>query len=120
MATVLIVDDNPDIRKLLSLFVESAGHNPVTAAAASQAWEKLEQMPDLVFLDIDMPGETGVDFLFRIRKEEKYTKIPVVFVTAYPDRCGPIQFSGEGADGVIPKPFKKEEIVETLDRILGE
>lgn len=119
MAKVLVVDDDPDIRELLARCVEQEGHQTLRAGDADQARELMEQRPDLVFLDVDMPGETGVSMMLKFREEQRYTDIPVVFVTAYPERSAPLQRAGAGADNVITKPFHRSDIIDTLRALLG-
>jgi len=116
MAKVLIVDDDPDAIKLIATYVEKEGHVPLSAANTNEAKKALAEDPSLLFLDIDLPGETGVMFAIRLRMQEKYKKIPIVFVTAYPDRGDRLVKADPEKTEVISKPFRKEQLVRALKR----
>ena len=114
MANVLIVDDDPDAIRLIAAYVEKEGHTPLGAANTTEAKKALGQHPALIFLDIDLPGETGVMFAIRLRMQEKYKQIPIVFVTAYPDRGDRLVKADPEKTEIISKPFRKEQLVEAL------
>ena len=114
MARILIVDDQPEIRDLLSKTVEGEGHTALTAGSVAEAWEALKRGADLVFLDIDLPGETGVEMVLKLRKERLYQTLPVIFVTAYSERSGHLQATGMGAVEIICKPFRRAAILKAL------
>jgi two-component system phosphate regulon response regulator PhoB len=114
MADVLVVDDDPEALKLLATYVEQQGHTALTAANTNEAKKSLGREPSLILLDIDLPGETGVMFAIRLRMEEKYKQIPIVFVTAYPDRGDRMVTANPDRTEVIPKPFRKDQLVKVL------
>lgn len=114
MANVLIVDDDPDAIKLMEMYVEKEGHAPLRAANTTEAKKALGKDPSLIFLDIDLPGETGVMFAIRLRMQEKYKKIPIVFVTAYPERGDRLVKADPEKTEIISKPFRKEQLVAAL------
>lgn len=118
MVSVLIVDDEPDIRELLSTIITKEGHVVLSAANVAEAWSLLAQGPAAAFVDIDIPGETGVEFVFKLRQSSATKDLPVVFVTAYPDRSRALQITGQGAVKVIAKPFRMEQIVGALHLML--
>jgi two-component system phosphate regulon response regulator PhoB len=114
MANVLIVDDDPDAIHLISTYVKKEGHTPLSAANTTDAKKVLGQDLSLIFLDIDLPGETGVMFAIRLRMQEKYKKIPIVFVTAYPERGDRLVKADPEKTDIISKPFRKEQIIAAL------
>jgi two-component system phosphate regulon response regulator PhoB len=114
MANVLIVDDDPDAVKLIATYVEKEGHSPLSAANTTEAKKALGNDPSLIFLDIDLPGETGVMFAIRLRMQEKYKKIPIVFVTAYPERGDRLMKADPEKTEIISKPFRKEQLITAL------
>ena len=121
MAKVLVLDDQPEVRQLLGSVVEKAGHDVLRAENADEAWGLLDQRPALIFADIDMPGETGVEFVIRLREHPHGADIPVVFVTAYRERAAPLTASASaGIVDVIDKPFRLETITQTLHQFLGD
>ena len=120
MATVLIIDDEPEVRNLLESYVTKSGHQPLCAGDAGEAWALLEQEPKLILADIDMPGETGVEFVLRLREHPTCADVPVIFVTAYRERAHPLMSTGAGVVGVIDKPFRMETVVKMVDKMLTE
>ncbi|MFC1654248.1 response regulator [Myxococcota bacterium] len=114
MANVLIVDDDPDAIKLIATYVAKEGHAPLSAANTTEAKKALVEDPTLIFLDIDLPGETGVMFAIRLRMQEKYKQIPIVFVTAYPERGDRLVKADPEKTEIISKPFRKEQLVAAL------
>ena len=114
MANVLIVDDDPDAIKLMATYVEKEGHAPLSAANTTEAKKALTKDPALIFLDIDLPGETGVMFAIRLRMQEKYKEIPIVFVTAYPERGDRLVKADPEKTEIISKQFRKELLVTAL------
>lgn len=119
MATILIVDDEPDVRSLLETIVSKQGHTVLTAADTGGAWGHLDENPAAIFIDIDMPGETGVEFVLRLRHHRTCSNIPVTFVTAYRERARPLVASGAGMVDIIDKPFRIETIQTKLDEMLA-
>ena len=115
MAIVLVVDDEPDIRNLLKTIIEKAGHAVHTASDAGEAWALLEKRPDIIFADIDMPGETGVELVLRLRDHASCGAVPVIFVTAHHERAVPLLATGAGIVDVIDKPFKVERVLRSLE-----
>lgn len=82
---ILVVDDEPDVRQFLATCIEDAGFNVQTAGDGVEALEKVkEKMPDLITLDMVMPRRSGINFLRKLRKENKeWGRIPVVVITAH-------------------------------------
>lgn len=114
--TIMIVDDEEDTVDLLKLIVESEGYKTITAYNGSEALEKMSQEPDLILLDIMMPGMDGWEVLRRI-KEEYNT--PVAMLTAKSqniDRM--IGLHLLKADDYITKPFGKKQILEKIEKLL--
>ena len=82
--TVLVIDDEPDVRTFFETALEDAGFRVMTAANGREALDKLlEKKPDLITLDLVMPGMTGAKFLYEMRKNKDWKGIPVLVVTAH-------------------------------------
>jgi DNA-binding response OmpR family regulator len=118
MAKILIVDDEPEIRHLLASYVQQEGHVALTAADADSARAELKNEPSLILLDIDLPKETGTTFAIRLSMEENTSHIPIVFVTAYPDRVALLRAKDIGKADVITKPFHRKDITNILHKYL--
>jgi two-component system alkaline phosphatase synthesis response regulator PhoP len=82
--TILIVDDEPNIRKSLKMVLEDAGFQVVTAADGVEALEIIkEKRPDFISLDLIMPRKSGHKLLYELRKDKQLSRIPVLIVTAH-------------------------------------
>ena len=116
---ILIVDDERAIREMISLALSKEGFACLEAANAHEA-EKLiqEEAPDLVLLDWMMPGLSGIDFVRRLRKEEKTRTLPVIMLTAKTEEQDKIQGLDTGADDYLAKPFSTRELIARVRALL--
>ncbi len=109
-ATILVVDDDARLRTLLSRYLAENGFRVTTAANAAEAREKLRFLqPELMVLDVMMPGENGLELTESLRRDN--TGVPVLLLTA---RGGPedrIAGFEAGADDYLPKPFDPKELL---------
>ena len=116
--TVLVIDDSSDSRLLISQFVEDAGYQAITATSGEQGLQMaLEFRPDLITLDLMMPGMDGWDVLRRLKMHPSTADIPVVVVSI----VGTEQRGGiVGAMDIVDKPVVREELIGALRRNLGK
>ena len=115
--TILVVDDDPYIQEALGDRLESLGYRVARASDGKQALELIDhQDPQMVFLDIEMPGMKGLDVLREIRAREK--DFPVVMITAYGSVDLAVEAMKEGAYDFIPKPFKANHIALVVEKAL--
>jgi two-component system phosphate regulon response regulator OmpR len=113
---ILVIDDDERLRVLLRRFLEESGFRVTDAGNASDARRILEGVAfDLLVVDIMMPGETGLEFLADIRKENT---VPALFLTAMSDTENRIEGLEAGADDYMSKPFEPRELVLRIKRIL--
>ena len=120
MATVVVMDDDTVIAKMIATIVESQGHQVHVVDNVPGAWDLLAKKPDLMVLDIDLPNETGIDLVMRMRGSSDYEQIPVLFVTAFAERARPLQATGKGAVDIVEKPFSVQELTKILQRMLED
>ncbi|MBT3178331.1 MAG: response regulator [Desulfobacula sp.] len=81
---ILVVDDEPDIRNFLTTCIQDAGFMVDSAVDGQDALEKLEkEIPDLMTLDMVMPRKSGIELIRTLRKNEKWSKLPVIVITAH-------------------------------------
>lgn len=114
-STVLVVDDEESIRFLYREELEEEGYRVITAADGEEALRKLkEDRPDLITLDIRMPGMDGIEVLQRIREMDK--EIPVIMSTAYGEYRN--DFNVWASDAYIIKTANLSELKETIIRLL--
>lgn len=116
-STILIVDDEPSGRDTLESILEPEGYQLVMAENGYQAIEKaLAIQPDVILLDVMMPGMNGFEVCRRIRGEKQLAEIPILFLTALDDRKSLLNGLEAGADEFISKPFDRYEL---RARLLG-
>ena len=104
---ILIVDDEPMLTGLLADYLGEMGYLPLTAADSVQAMEKLKESPDLILLDINMPGMNGLELCRTIRDE---VTCPILFLTARDAEQDKINGLLIGGDDYITKPFNPLEV----------
>jgi two-component system KDP operon response regulator KdpE len=107
--TILVVDDDRRMRRLLKLNLESAGHRVVTVETGTAALEQAESdPPDLVLLDVMMPGMDGFTCLQRLRE---FSQVPVIMLTARGEEDDKVRGLDLGADDYLTKPFGPSELL---------
>ena len=115
--TILVVDDDPDIREVLRDRLESLGYQVLSASNGREGLELLEkQSPQLLLLDIEMPGMNGLEVLKEIRRRE--IDVTVVMITAYGTIERAVQAMKQGAYDFIPKPFEPDHIALVVQKAL--
>lgn len=113
---LLVVEDEEDIRNLIRFNLEEEGFQVTVAGNGREAWFKVEQdRPDLIVLDIMLPGMNGIDLCKRIR--EKYD-IPVIMLTARTEETDVVLGLEVGAEDYIRKPFSPRELMARIRAIL--
>ena len=119
MASILVIDDEQFIRATFSELLEPAGHDVVTLDSAEAALSYLKtEEPDLIFLDIKLPGMDGLSLLEKLREYELDT--PVVVITGHANVDTSVQAMKLGAKDYIRKPFHHEEISLIVNKLVEE
>ncbi len=120
-STILIVDDNPLGREALGDVLEPEGYIVAFATDGPDALRKASELqPDVVLLDVMMPGMDGYEVCRRLRSDERLAEMPVLMVTALDDRSSRIRGIEAGADDFISKPFDRIEMrarIKTITRL---
>ncbi|HZU20393.1 MAG TPA: response regulator [Gaiellaceae bacterium] len=120
MAKVLVVDDEPPLRELMRATLEPE-HEVTEAADADEAVAAcLSTRPDLVLLDVMLPGASGIDVLRRIRDDDATARTGVVIVSAWDAEADRRRAADEGADAFVGKPFLPEDLLAAVERVLAE
>jgi CheY-like chemotaxis protein len=125
---ILVVDDEPDVRNFLAICIQDAGFIVDSAVDGQEALEKIEKaLPDLMTLDMVMPRKSGIELIRILRKNDKWSKLPVIVITAHARD----EFASEDIKGfnaftsglkpkrIIEKPITPEVLVNTICEILG-
>jgi CheY-like chemotaxis protein len=125
---ILVIDDEPDERIYLATLLEDNGYATETAEDGNEGLEKARaDPPDLITLDITMPGKSGVKFFREIRQDPELGRIPIVVVTGVTGLGGkPEEFHkflstrqhAPPPEGFIPKPVDRAMLIETVARLL--
>ncbi len=120
MPKVLIADDSRFQAQLLASYLRPKGFEAVFAADALQAWTAaLRSSPQLILLDINMPGGTGVEVLKRLRMSTKTQQIPVIVVSSEEDPAIESTVRELGAVDFLHKPVEQDLLCATVDRVLN-
>ena len=129
MKKILIIDDEQDVITYLETLFNNNGYDTISADNADDGIEKARtEKPDLVSLDIVMPGKSGIQVYRSLRDDEQHKKIPIVVVTAATGyRNEPEGFKKflstrrhyPPPDGFVPKPIDKEELIREVKDLIG-
>jgi CheY-like chemotaxis protein len=118
MERILIADDNESVRVLMTSVLESRGYNVTVTCDGVQALQELDEgsSPDLMLLDIEMPGLDGCEVCSRVKSRPDTRGIPVVLVSGLCDTAD--RASKAGADGFVSKPFSLDTLLTEVRRRL--
>lgn len=115
---VLVIDDDENLLKLLGAVVSAAGYRPYLAASGAHGLEAARAVPpDVVLLDIGMPGMDGFATFNALRVEPCLAHAKIVALTAYTSTSERERIAHHGFDGFIPKPFKREQLIQLLSEL---
>jgi two-component system, OmpR family, KDP operon response regulator KdpE len=109
---VLVVDDEPPIRKLLRMGLTAQGYQTLEAPNGKAALDLLSQSPDLIILDLGLPDTQGHDLLRTIRARNE--SVPIVVLSSRGDEAGKVQALDLGADDYVTKPFGMDELLARM------
>lgn len=118
--TIMTVDDSPSIRRFVKMIMQNAGYEVVEAEDGRDALEKMNGSPiHLAFVDLNMPNMNGIEFIRAVRSHEKYRFIPLIMLTTESQLSKKLEGKKAGATGWIVKPFKPEQLLAVVKRVLG-
>lgn len=116
---IYIVEDDIDIREMERYALTSSGFDVIACASGAELFEKMwDDVPELVLLDIMLPGDDGLAILSRIRAGERTANVPVIMVTAKTSEIDKVRGLDQGADDYITKPFGVMELVSRVKAML--
>ena len=119
MATVLTVDDSPSIRQMIKVTLEPAGHSVIEAGDGAQGLARCQaSRPDLVITDLNMPPMNGLELIRALRKLPALTGLPIVFLTTESNDAVKAEAKTAGATGWITKPFKPEQLLAVVAKLV--
>jgi two-component system, OmpR family, KDP operon response regulator KdpE len=111
-ARVLVIDDEPPIRKLLRMGLSAHGYQVIEATNGKNALELLRKSPDMIILDLGLPDIQGHDLLRMIRGRNE--AVPVIVLSSRGDEAGKVQALDLGADDYVTKPFGMDELLARM------
>jgi two-component system cell cycle response regulator len=118
MPKILIIDDDVTITELMKALVKMEGHEPTTVNDSLRAMEIAQSVnPDLITLDLMMPGLTGFELCELMKNDPKFAHVPIVIVSARDDPESKNKAMGAGATAYITKPFGMEEFIGTIKEL---
>lgn len=116
---IYIVEDDTDIREMEKYALTSSGFDVMACASGADFFEKMwDDVPELILLDIMLPGEDGLEILTRVRGTERIAHVPVIMVTAKTSEIDKVRGLDQGADDYITKPFGVMELVSRVKALL--
>ena len=117
--TIAVIDDEPDILRLVSLHLKKASFTVVGFPDSSSFMVYLEtQTPDLIILDLMLPDENGLSICSRLRQDPAYESIPIIMLTARTQEHEKVTGLDLGADDYVTKPFSPRELVARVKAVL--
>ncbi|WP_252976012.1 response regulator transcription factor [Janibacter melonis] len=120
MQTVVVADDDDDIRDLVAFKLENAGYEVISVADGDSAWDRVREVrPTLAVLDVMMPGMSGLDVLREIRADDSLAETKVILLTARSRDVDVDAGFSSGADDYLTKPFSPRELVHRVSSLLA-
>lgn len=117
---ILVVDDEPGSLELMQTILEHEGYDVINTQDGKQALDATSQNPDLILLDIRMPGEMdGIDVCKRIKEDSKLKSIPIIFFSAKVLDHHIEEGFQAGGDEYITKPFNSAELLKIIDKYVN-
>ena len=121
MKTILIADDHDHLRLLVSKTLSGPDYRIIEARDGDEAYAlALTESPDVLILDWMMPGKSGIQVVEALRKEMSFRDVPVIMLTARAQNADRNRAVTLGVHSYLVKPFSPIELMETVEKILGE
>ena len=115
---ILVVEDDPDIAELVEHHLSRAGYDTSVVATGTDALEQIRRRPDLVVLDLMLPGLSGLEVCRLMRDDPQTASVPIIMLTARADEEARVRGLDLGADDYVTKPFSPRELVARLRAVL--
>jgi CheY-like chemotaxis protein len=118
---ILIIEDEPASLKLAHVVLTAEGNEVIDATAAEQAMEAIaKNEPQIILLDLELPGTDGLTLARRLKRDPKTAHIPIVAITAYPNHWSREQAMAAGCDAYIVKPINTRSLASDLTAVAGK
>lgn len=116
---IMTVDDSATVRQMIGFTLKAAGYEVVEAIDGKDAVSKLGSAPHLVITDLNMPNMDGIELIRHIRTNSVCRFIPIVMLTTESQEKKKLEAKSAGATGWIIKPFKPEQLIAVVKKVLG-
>ena len=118
--TILSVDDSASIRQMVKITLAGAGYGVVEACDGAEGLSKAKGAPvHMVITDLNMPNMDGLALIRELRKLSAYKGVPIIFLTTESDEAKKKEAKAAGATGWITKPFKQEQLLAVVKKVIG-
>jgi chemotaxis family two-component system response regulator PixH len=119
MNTVLVVEDGLTDMEIISRYLQKAGYYVISATSSEEVQDKIDRnKPDLIFLDVILPGKSGFEICRELKKNPETSKIPIVFCSTKNSDVDKMWGNMLGAEAYLAKPINPEELVVTLKKLI--
>lgn len=118
-ADIFVVDDEPELRHLVSFHIENAGYDVTTYPDGETCWNQLQQAdshPDLLLTDVMMPNMNGFQLVKKLRQNDDLSEFPIIMLTGRGKEADVVQGLDVGADDYLTKPFRSQELLARINR----
>ena len=121
MKTILIIEDETDLAELVSFNLEKEGYRPLIATDGPSGLDAARQnSPDLILLDLMLPGMSGMEICKVLKSREKTARIPIIMLTAKGEEIDRVVGFEVGADDYVVKPFKQMELMPRIRKVIDQ
>ena len=121
MSKIMIVDDDMTVTQLLTALLSMEGQESMTVNDSTQAIEIAESFkPDLIVLDLMMPGLNGFDLCRRLHQDSRFEHIPILVVSALDDPESRRRAADAGAKDYLTKPFSMDSFIQRIKELIGD
>jgi two-component system alkaline phosphatase synthesis response regulator PhoP len=121
VAKILVIEDEEHIQELVKVNLTASGYEVLVTGSGEDGLELAKAVyPDLILLDLRLPGMSGWDVLMLLKADDKLQKIPVITMTATVRQSHDSRLSGMKTAGYLTKPFEVDELLQTVKQVLGE
>jgi len=121
MSTVLVVEDGLTDMEIISSYLKQAGYSVMSATSSEEVQDRIDIIkPDVIFLDVILPGKSGFEICRELKNNPSTSKIPVVFCSTKSSDVDKIWGNMLGAEAYLSKPINQEELVVTLRRLISK
>lgn len=120
MSKIIVVDDSYAELQLIEGCLKAANHTVVSFASSEKLEDKLvNEKPDLIVMDVVMPGRNGFQACRDLKSDERYKNIPIILCTSKGNESDKFWGQQQGANGYIVKPFKAEDLLAAVKKVMG-